>query len=120
MSRDRRFLELARMVAATSEVYPQMAALVVSGNRILSLATNVRKTHPIFQKYHHRNVRTIHAEAKALLRGDYAGATIYVAHNKEGRHGNSKPCLTCASLIIEAGLKKIVYYEDGDIKILKL
>lgn len=118
MARDVYFMDVARMIAATSLVHPQLAALIVRGNRILTAATNVRKTHPIFMRYHHRNVVTIHAEARALLRGNYEGATIYVAHNKDGKHANSKPCPTCFHLIVEAGLKKIVYYEDG-IQVLK-
>ena len=50
-------------------------------------------------------VRAIHAEQNALLQGAMygvalAGGTIYVTH---------QPCLTCAKLIINAGIVRVVF-----------
>lgn len=50
-------------------------------------------------------VRTIHAEQNAIVQAAYLGVsvrggTIYVTH---------QPCLTCAKLIINAGIRRVVY-----------
>ncbi len=50
-------------------------------------------------------VRTLHAEQNAIIQAAYhgisvKGGTIYVTH---------QPCLTCAKMIINAGLVKVVY-----------
>lgn len=50
-------------------------------------------------------VRTLHAEQNAIIQAalhgvSVAGGTIYVTH---------QPCLTCAKMIINAGLKRVVY-----------
>jgi dCMP deaminase len=48
----------------------------------------------------------VHAEQNAIIRGDplrMDGATLYI---------NAKPCKTCAKMIINAGIKKVVYIDD--------
>lgn len=52
--------------------------------------------------------RTIHAEANAILfaQRDITGFTIYVTHH---------PCGQCAALIIQSGLKRVVYPKLDDI-----
>jgi dCMP deaminase len=61
--------------------------------------------------------RGVHAEANAIIRGDplrMDGATLYV---------NAKPCKTCAKMVINAGIKRVVYMdyypEEEGIEILK-
>ncbi len=54
-----------------------------------------------------RCVRTIHAEANALTQAaaqgiSVAGATAYITHS---------PCWECSKLLVNAGIKKIVYRE---------
>ena len=53
-------------------------------------------------------VRTVHAEQNAICQAarygiDVSGATIYITLS---------PCLTCAKLIINAGIKEVVYAGD--------
>ena len=53
-------------------------------------------------------VRTLHAEQNAIIQAAYhgisiKGGTIYVTH---------QPCLTCAKMIINAGLVRVVYAGD--------
>ncbi|MEZ4768762.1 MAG: cytidine/deoxycytidylate deaminase family protein [Caldilineales bacterium] len=58
-------------------------------------------------------VRTLHAEQNAIIQAaqhgvSVAGGSIYVTH---------QPCLTCAKMIINAGLKRVVYagaYPDAN------
>jgi dCMP deaminase len=50
-------------------------------------------------------VRTLHAEQNAIIQAalhgvNIAGSTIYVTH---------QPCLTCAKMIINAGVRHVVY-----------
>jgi len=50
-------------------------------------------------------VRTLHAEQNAIIQAalhgvSIAGSTLYVTH---------QPCLTCAKMIINAGIKRVVY-----------
>ena len=50
-------------------------------------------------------VRTLHAEQNAIIQGalhgvDVSCSTIYVTH---------QPCLVCAKMIINAGIKRVVY-----------
>ncbi len=52
--------------------------------------------------------RGIHAEQNAIVQAAYFGisvrdATLYCTH---------KPCVTCAKLLINAGVKKIIYAEE--------
>lgn len=50
-------------------------------------------------------VRTLHAEQNAIIQGalhgvDVSGSTLYVTH---------QPCLVCAKMIINAGIRRVVY-----------
>jgi dCMP deaminase len=50
-------------------------------------------------------VRTLHAEQNAIIQAalhgvSVAGGTLYVTH---------QPCLTCAKMIINAGIRRVVY-----------
>jgi dCMP deaminase len=59
----------------------------------------------------HEVCRGVHAEQNAIIRGDplrMDGATIYI---------NAKPCKICAKMIINAGIRKVVYidyYPDNE------
>lgn len=48
----------------------------------------------------------IHAEANALLKvnfGDYRHKKMYLTHS---------PCVVCARMIVNSGIKKVIYLED--------
>jgi dCMP deaminase len=53
-------------------------------------------------------VRTLHAEQNAIIQGalhgvDVSASTLYVTH---------QPCLSCAKMIINAGIQRVVYAGD--------
>jgi dCMP deaminase len=53
-------------------------------------------------------VRTLHAEQNAIIQAalhgvSTAGGTLYITH---------QPCLTCAKMIINAGIRRVVYGGD--------
>ena len=56
----------------------------------------------------HELCRGLHAEQNAIIQAAYhgvriAGADIYVTN---------KPCIICTKMIINAGIKRIIYYRD--------
>ena len=59
---------------------------------------------------------TIHAEVSAVksCRGSVEGATIYVARvNNAGVPRMSKPCNECRGILAYAGVKRVVWTENG-------
>lgn len=73
----------------------RMAALVVSGGRVLIGAVNGKRTGR-------------HAEIRALSRDiDFTGATMIIV--RMNGNGISTPCQTCFRLIKECGIKHIIF-----------
>ncbi len=61
------------------------------------------------------NPEVIHAEANALMKlakngGRAFGATVYTTHS---------PCYNCAGLLLQAGVKRVVYRDEYDKKAVK-
>ena len=85
------------------------AVLVDAQNRIIGTGYNGSPTglahctdKGCIKDYAGHCVRTIHAEANALANAVASprGATLYVTHF---------PCIRCANLLIQAGVKRVVY-----------
>ena len=108
---DRRYLEMARIWAQNSYCSrKQVGALIVKEKMIISDGYNGTpsgfenicedsegKTKPY----------VLHAEANAITKvaksnNSSDGATLYIT---------SSPCMECAKLIIQAGIKRVVYCE---------
>ena len=89
----------------------QVGALLVKDKRIISDGYN--GTPSGFENIcededNHTKPYVLHAEANAITKvaasnNNSTGATIYVTH---------APCLECAKLIIQAGVKRVVYAES--------
>ena len=110
---DRRYLEMAQIWAKNSYcIRRQVGALIVKDKMIISDGYNgtpsgfenicedpeTGKTKPY----------VLHAEANAITKvaksnNSSQGATLYVT---------SSPCVECAKLIIQAGIKRVVYCDD--------
>ncbi len=120
---DSRYLRMARIWAENSYCKRrQVGALVVKDQRIISDGYNGTPsgfdnvcedennvTHPY----------VLHAEANAITKlaksnNNSEGATLYVT---------ASPCIECAKLIIQAGIKRVVYGEkyrlDEGLKLLE-
>lgn len=117
------FLDLARMVSTRSTcLRRQVGAVVVRDKRILSTGYNgapsgmahcdevgcIREQLKVPSGERHEICRAIHAEQNAIIQAatfgvSLAGATIYITHH---------PCVLCSKMIINAGIKKVVY-QDG-------
>lgn len=108
---DQRYLEMARIWAKNSYCQRrQVGALVVKNNMIISDGYNgtpsgfenvCEDDNGITKPY------VLHAEANAITKlarssNNSEGATIYIT---------ASPCIECAKLIIQAGIKRVVYGE---------
>ncbi|MCF0244248.1 MAG: dCMP deaminase family protein [Bacteroidaceae bacterium] len=120
---DGRYLRMARIWAENSYCKRrQVGALVVKGQRIISDGFN--GTPSGFENVceDDNNVTkpyVLHAEANAITKlarshNNSDGATIYIT---------ASPCIECAKLIIQSGIKRVVYGEnyrlDDGIQLLK-
>ena len=120
---DTYFMEIAQVVATRANCSRRkVAAVLVSENRIISTGYNgtPRGVKNCFEGGCARCAGTapsgssleecicVHAEQNAICQAAYhgihvAGATLYVTIS---------PCLTCAKLLINAGIKEVVYGGD--------
>ena len=120
---DGRYLRMARIWAENSYCKRrQVGAIVVKDNRIISDGYN--GTPSGFENIceDEGNVTkpyVLHAEANAITKlarssNNSDGATIYIT---------ASPCIECAKLIIQSGIKRVVYGEnyrlDDGIQLLK-
>jgi dCMP deaminase len=115
---DKRYLEMARVWAKNSYcVRRQVGALLVKDKMIISDGYN--GTPSGFENVCEDETGAtkpyvLHAEANAITKvarsnNSSEGATLYVT---------TSPCIECAKLIIQAGIKRVVYFdkyriEDG-------
>ncbi|MBQ8064943.1 MAG: dCMP deaminase family protein [Prevotella sp.] len=108
---DRRYLEMARIWAQNSYCQRrQVGALVVKQGMIISDGYN--GTPSGFENVCEDEAGVtkpyvLHAEANAITKlarssNNSDGATIYIT---------ASPCIECAKLIIQAGIKRVVYGE---------
>ena len=119
---DERYLRMARIWAENSYCQRrQVGALVVKDGRIISDGYN--GTPSGFENICEENNVTkpyvLHAEANAITKlarshNSSEGATMYIT---------ASPCIECAKLIIQSGIKRIIYGEkyrlDDGIKLLE-
>ena len=109
---DQRYLEMARIWAQNSYCQRrQVGALVVKNGMIISDGYNgtpsgfenvCEDDNGVTKPY------VLHAEANAITKlarssNNSDGATIYIT---------ASPCIECAKLIIQAGIKRVVYGEN--------
>jgi dCMP deaminase len=108
---DKRYLRMARIWAENSYCQRrQVGALIVKNNAIISDGYNGTPSGFPNVCEDGNNVTfpyVLHAEANAISKlarsnNNSKGATLYVT---------ASPCLECAKLIIQAGIKRVVYGE---------
>ena len=120
---DQRYLRMARIWAENSYCQRrQVGALVVKDQRIISDGYNGTPSGFENQCEDEQGVThpyVLHAEANAITKlarssNNSDGATLYVT---------ASPCIECAKLIIQAGIKRVVYGEkyrlDDGLNVLK-
>ena len=109
---DRRYLEMAQIWAKNSYCRRrQVGALLVKGRMIISDGFNGTPSGFENECEDENNCTkpyVLHAEANAITKvaksgNSSDGATLYVT---------SSPCMECAKLIIQAGIKRVVYCDE--------
>lgn len=122
---DKRFMELTQKVAEWSSCYQEnrhVGAIIVRDKRVLTTGYNgapsgikscversecLRKKLGIPSGTRHELCYAVHAEQNAIAQAAklgivLEGATLYCTH---------QPCVICAKMIINSGIKRIVYKE---------
>ena len=119
------FMSIAKMVAQRSTcLRRQVGAVIVKDKRILATGYNgapmglrhceetgcLRQEASIPSGTRHELCRGLHAEQNAIIQAAYhgisiAGATLYCTN---------RPCVICSKMLINAGIKKIIYEEGYD------
>ena len=122
---DKRFMELTVQVATWSSCFKgdrQVGAVIVKNKRILSTGYNgapegvksckekgecLRLKNGIESGTRLETCYSVHAEQNAIVSAarlgvSLEGATLYCTH---------QPCVICAKLIVNAGIKRVVYKE---------
>ena len=120
---DKRFMELTETVAGWSSCYQpnrHVGAVIVKDKRVVATGYNgapagvksceekgecLRKKLNIASGTKHELCFAVHAEQNAIIQAakygiNISGATLYCTH---------QPCVICAKIIINAGIKRVVY-----------
>lgn len=124
----------ARAASILSDVPThKLGAVMMLGNKVLSVGYNITKTHPIQKLYnlergYDPNVKNngqIHAEMMCLintkyLNVDWSRVSMYIyREHKDHTTALSKPCPACEKAIRERGINQ-VYYTTEEIPYKKL
>ena len=122
---DIRFMELTETVAKWSSCFQEnrhVGAVIVKDNRVMTTGYNgapagiksceekgecLRRKLNIPSGTKHELCYAVHAELNAVIQAakygiNINGATLYCTH---------QPCVICAKIIINAGIKRVVYKE---------
>lgn len=122
---DRRFMEMAGVIASWASCYKQnrkIGCVIVKNKRIMTTGYNgapagvktcvergecLREKLGIPSGTQHEICYATHAEQNAIIQAaklgvSIDGATLYCTH---------QPCTICTKMIINAGIKKIIYKE---------
>ena len=122
---DEYFLEIAGILTKRSTcLRRQVGALIVKDKRILATGYNgapaglshceevgcLRRNSAVPSGERHELCRGLHAEQNAIIQAAYhgipiAGSTLYCTN---------KPCVICSKMIINAGVKEVLYEEGYD------
>lgn len=123
---DARFMEIAFAVAGWSSCFQenrQVGAVIAKDKRILTTGYNgagsgitsckeksscIRRENNVESGTRHEYCYAVHAEQNAVIQAakigvSIDGATIYCTH---------RPCVICAKIIINSGIRRIVYCEE--------
>ena len=122
---DKRFIEMAKLVATWSSCYQenrQVGAVIVKDKRIMTTGYNgapsgienckargecLRRKLNVASGTNLELCYAVHAEQNAIAQAaklgiSVDGATLYCTH---------QPCVLCAKMIVNAGIKRVVYEE---------
>ena len=120
------FMTITNMVAKRSTCLRRhVGAILVKNKRILATGYNgapagirhceetgcIRLSSGVPSGQRHELCRGLHAEQNAIIQAAYHGVSI----SGSTLYCTNKPCIICSKMLINAGIKKIIYgegYED--------
>lgn len=121
---DEYFTEITKQVATRSTcLRRKVGAIVVKDKRILTTGYNgapmgvknclelgscLREELKVPSGQRHEICRGLHAEQNALLQAAYHGVKI----RGGSIYTTTQPCVLCAKMIINSGIKKIYYFDE--------
>ncbi|MDY0027519.1 MAG: cytidine/deoxycytidylate deaminase family protein [Candidatus Humimicrobiaceae bacterium] len=121
---DEYFASITRQVATRSTcLRRKVGAIIVKEKRILTTGYNgaprgvrncletgkcLREQLGIPSGERHEICRGLHAEQNAILQASYYGVQI----SNSVIYTTNHPCVMCAKMIINCGIKKVYYFED--------
>ena len=96
-----------------------LAAVIVSGGRILSIGINKQKKHGLVEAFKINEWSNLHAECDAVIKArkkiDLTGAKVYVARlTLDGRVGMAMPCEMCCEVLRTYGIRKVYFTVDNE------
>jgi len=125
---ENRWFRLAKDQCLNSLHQTRFGAVLILKNGKYFSACNVEKSHPLIRKHYDDFAVSIHAELNTLLRVNVvrhrhqiAGSTFYLY--REDRNGwlkAARPCPTCLSIMIDAGVKKCFHTMPDGYKLIYL
>jgi deoxycytidylate deaminase len=94
-----------------------LAAVLVSGGRVLSIGTNQQRSCELVQAFRKNSWNNLHAECAAILKVrrkiDLTGSKIYVARiTPSNKISCAAPCEMCLDVIRAYGIKRVIYTID--------
>lgn len=123
ISWDEYFLKIAMLVAERSTCRRHhVGSVIVRNKRILTTGYNgapkdvkdcialgcLRDENDIESGTRHEMCRATHAEQNAIIQGGLHGVTI----ENSTMYCTHSPCILCAKMLVNAGIKKFVTYSD--------
>lgn len=116
ISRDQMFFEIIEVLIKRATCSrAQVGAILVKDGRIISTGYNGSPSgtpHCLdsgcIQDQNGSCIRTVHAEANAIVFAAKHG----ISTNEAVLYVSLAPCLTCAKLVINAGVKEVVYRDE--------
>ena len=119
------FMAITKMVAKRSTCLRRhVGAILVKNKRILATGYNgapagirhceetgcIRRDSGVPSGQRHELCRGLHAEQNAIIQSAYHGVSI----NGSTLYCTNKPCIICSKMLINAGIKEIIYGEGYD------
>jgi dCMP deaminase len=119
------FMTITNMVAKRSTCLRRhVGAILVKNKRILATGYNgapagirhceetgcIRRDSGVPSGQRHELCRGLHAEQNAIIQAAYHGVSI----NGSTLYCTNKPCIICSKMLINAGIKEIIYGKGYD------
>tara|TARA_Y100000034_G_scaffold21076_1_gene24250 strand:- start:49 stop:468 length:420 start_codon:yes stop_codon:yes gene_type:complete len=125
---ENRWFRLAKEECLNSSHQTRFGAVIILKNGKYFSACNVEKSHPLIKKHYDFFAVSLHAELNALLRVNVVrhghqinGSTFYLY--REDRNGwlkPARPCVTCFSIMKDAGVRKCFHTMPDGYKLIYL